>query len=124
MNHAEKLWDLANIITGFGVLQAVATIFAIAKGELKGINGSDAHCWAIFGTGVFTVVYAVGIIGCGCLGAGLDGKHSKVWVLTTVGRVAGVVIFNGLVGFALWVRRRDEMKRLVPFAESGSKPPT
>ena len=114
MINAEKLWDLANLVTGFGVLQAIATIFAIAKEELKGIRGLDAHRWAVIGTAIFTSVYVVGIIGCGWLGAGLDKPvNSKVWILTTVGRVAGIVIFNGLVGYALWLRghRPDEVER-------------
>jgi hypothetical protein len=34
-NMTDKLWDLANLVTSFAVLQTVATIIAVTKGELK-----------------------------------------------------------------------------------------
>ena len=70
MSMAEKLWDLANLIAGFGVLQAIATIFALTKGELKGLRGLAAHRYAAIGTVVFTLFYVIAIIWCGLLGAG------------------------------------------------------
>ena len=34
---AEKLWDTANIIAGFAIVQAIATTFSLARLDLKAL---------------------------------------------------------------------------------------
>ena len=50
VNMPEKLWDLANLITGFAIVQTLATTFALAEGELKIMKGPTAHSYAVIGT--------------------------------------------------------------------------
>ena len=60
LNIAEKLWDLGNLVTGFGVVQSLATTYAVAKGELRGFEGTRLHLLAAAGTGDRAVVGGAG----------------------------------------------------------------
>jgi hypothetical protein len=51
INLAEKLWNLANLVTGFGVAQSLTVTHAMAKGDRRGSgrlrhpSGVDSQSW-------------------------------------------------------------------------------
>ena len=107
-NMPEKLWDVANIITGFGILQSIATLFAVTKGELKSLTGGAAHIIAACGALVFGAAYIFAIRWVGCAGASLDNAaNTHVWHMTTYGRVGGITLFTLVMIFAVWGHWHD-----------------
>jgi hypothetical protein len=58
VNGAEKLWDLANLVTGFAIAQSLAFIFSMAKDDFKTPN-LIGHWLAFVGTVGFTIGYIV-----------------------------------------------------------------
>jgi len=108
---ADKLWDMANILTGFAVAQSLATIFALAKHELLALKGRAAHWMAFFTTLVFTVFYIAAIVWCGYRGSHLDSVQPEVWCQTTWGRVGAVVLFTSILLLTLLGHWRDEISR-------------
>ena len=111
-NMAEKLWDLANLVTGFGVVQTLATTFAIAKRELKGFKGPTPHRFAFAGAVVFTLFYVIAILWCGRIGSLLDkAGNSQVWTVVTFGRVSSILLFTLVMLGALYGHWRDEVER-------------
>jgi hypothetical protein len=106
VNMPEKLWDLANLITGFAILQTLATTFALAKGELEILKRAAAHRWAVIGTIVLTVCYVIAICWCGYEGCKLDSaSNSNLWIIVTSGRVVAVLLFITMVMAALYGSR-------------------
>jgi hypothetical protein len=113
VNMAEKLWDLANLITGFAVVQILATTFAMAKDELRtSLKGRAAHWTAFTVAMVFTAFYVTAIMWCGLKGSSLDDqKHSPVWSCVTAARVVAVVLFTVVGLGTLYGHRMDELRR-------------
>lgn len=107
---ADKLWDMANFVTGFAVAQVLATSFGIAKKELKAIKGTVAHCLALAGTLAFTAFYIGAIWWCGWKGLELDGGRADIWLRVTEGRIATVVLFTLVLLLALLGHWRDERR--------------
>ena len=102
VNMPEKLWDLANLITGFAIVQTLATTFALAEGELKIMKGPTAHSYAVIGTIILTVCYVIAICWCGYKGRKLDSaSNSEFWIVVTSGRVIAVLLFITMVTMAL-----------------------
>ena len=97
---ADKLWDLANLITGFAIAQNLATTFAMAKGEFRNsLKGTAAHIVAFVSTIVFTILYFCAIWW--CRSQALDKPEVKyiedmvsLWKHVTVGRVLAVALFT------------------------------
>ena len=116
---AEKLWDLANLVTGFAVAQSIATTFTMAKGELRGsLKGSVAH-WVAFGSIVlFTSFYLCAIVWCYKAGSPPElapsssklAPSSSIWFTVTVGRVVAVLLFTLVTLGTLYGHGRDELK--------------
>jgi len=98
----EKLWELANIVTGFAILQTLATTVALVKGDLNVLKGLNAHRYVFGGTIVFLVLYFAAIIWCGYVGSSLDKPEDlRVWNYVTVGRLCSVLIFTLVMWVAL-----------------------
>lgn len=93
---AEKLWDLANGVTGFAVLQSIATTFAVASGDLdKALIGTSEHVAGIFLTLVFTVFYVYAVRACRkMVEPGDVALPPEIWRKVTSGRIAAIVLFN------------------------------
>src|ERR1700722_7974203 len=92
---AGKLWDLANLLTAFSVVQSLTTMFAIVKGELdKWLVDPTAHYRALCGILLFTILYEIPVIYCGYKGRRLDPLHRSIWSTLTVGRSIAVLIFG------------------------------
>jgi hypothetical protein len=108
---AEKLWDMANIITGFAIAQVLATTFALAKHELKALKGVPAHWAAFLTTLLFTGFYIGAIVWCGCEGRHLNPTQYDIWTKTMAGRVGAVILFTLVLVLTLVGHRRDELKR-------------
>ena len=115
---AEKLWDLANLLTGFAVAQSIATTFGLAKREMKAIAGASAHKWAAIGTIGFTVFYVIAIIACGIAGDRLDQGPDTIWLWVMLGRVFAVVLFAVVLLITLLGSRKDEIKKEQALAAS------
>jgi hypothetical protein len=115
VNLAEKLWDMANLITGFAAAQTLATTFAVAKGDLKVLRGTLGHGIAFSGTFIFTAFYVVAIMWCGSEGSSLSHDEQRaVWCHATEGRLLAVVLFALVLILALCGHWRDEMRAANP----------
>src|SRR5438105_12104206 len=90
---AERLWDLANLVTGFAVVQTLAMTYGMLKGDL-GISSRKHHVIVYAGTIVFACLYAAAIVWCGEKGRVLDATNSDVWTWVTRGRITAVVVFS------------------------------
>jgi hypothetical protein len=114
MDMAEKLWDLANVITGFSVLQSLAMIFALGKGDLKDSLRSGKEHWVAFGISfVSGVLYVLAICWCGSTGrAGAGVVDQSIWSLVTRGRCFTVVIFSLIMWGTLYRHSRSQLERL------------
>jgi hypothetical protein len=92
---ALKLWDLANLITGFAVAQILATTFALAGGKLRTILQGPAAHWTAFVVMILvTGLYLTAIVWCGSKGRSLERYHPEVWCVVTAARVGVVVLFR------------------------------
>jgi hypothetical protein len=101
-NMSEKLWDLANLITGFAVLQTLAMLFAVIKGDIPVLMQATVRRLAFVGTIVFTLLYMGAITWCGIEGYSLNAPHDySVWLIVTLGRIVVVLIFSYLMSIAL-----------------------
>lgn len=110
MQMAEKLWDLANLVTGFAAVQSIAFIYGLVSQNLK-IKGREAHWSAAIGTTVFTFLYVVAVIWCGSKGRSLEPQnHPDVWGPVTLGRVFIIVLFAVMTAGTIYVHRRDESR--------------
>jgi hypothetical protein len=102
INISEKLWDLANVITGFAVLQTLAMLFAVIKGDMPVLMQATVRRLAFVGTIIFTLLYIAAITWCGIEGYSLNAPHDySVWLIVTCGRLFVVLIFSFLMSIAL-----------------------
>ena len=70
INMVEKLWDLANLVTAFAVVQTLTLTYSMAKGELRiSLEGRRNHWGAFATTIVFTIFYLTAIIWSGIKGS-------------------------------------------------------
>ena len=106
----EKLWDLANLITGFAIAQNIATTFAMAKEDLdRALTGPLNHWFAFAGIVVFTALYIVAIIWCGEHGSPHDPPDTvALWKTVTCGRVGAVLLFALVTLGTLYGHRMDD----------------
>lgn len=95
----DKLWTLANAVTGFAVLQSVAFLYA-ATGDnhfrdirlssylakfgiaLTSVLCGAIYCWAVWRT--YVMAYSLEI------------EHKPIWRETTRGRIVAIVVFKSL----------------------------
>jgi len=110
----EKLWELANLVTAFAVVQSLATAFALVKGELNVLRGWTAHCSMFAATSFFFVCYLIAIFWCGYVGASLDKSSEDMcaWWYATGGRAFSIFLFTAVVVVAVWGHWQDDKKRL------------
>lgn len=96
---AERLWDLANLVTAFSVAQSLATLFAVVKGDFgRWLVDITAHRRAVGGTALFALFYGTVIAYCGAEGAYIEGSHGGIWLVSSIGRIAAVLIFSAILG--------------------------
>lgn len=97
MDWISKLWDLANVVTGFAIVQSIATIFALAKGDLRrSMKTRGDHVAAFVFTLCFTTGYIYAIAKLKSLAVpfmkgGFDGA---LWTTVTWWRITAVVAFT------------------------------
>ena len=93
----QSLWSLANGITSFAVLQALAFLYAVGKTDfVTAITNRAAQFAIITATVVFTVVYCLAVWKCQALASKLD-CHPEIWASVTAGRIACIIAFNVMV---------------------------
>ena len=97
---ADNLWDLANIVSGFAIVQSIATAFALSKGDFRFLLRTKSdHIWGIVGTIVFTAFYLVSVFWCWWRAKAIDTNcvDRSIWAWVTSGRIAAIVLFAALV---------------------------
>jgi uncharacterized membrane protein (DUF485 family) len=112
LNGADKLWDLANLVTGFAVAQSLAIIFSMARNDFKMPN-KKGHWLAFIGIVLFTTFYIIAIKVCGNEGQLLDKTHANLWQQVTRGRVFAVILF-ALVTVGVIYLHWNELRRQKP----------
>jgi hypothetical protein len=124
MNMAEKLWELANLIAGFAVAQALAMTYAVVKNDVVPLRTDNAHVASLALICVFTVFYGGAIVLCCAKGRALDGANGKTWTVAKWGRVIALLLFQGVLSITVyghWKHPGDYEPKLATPA-SGSKP--
>jgi predicted lysophospholipase L1 biosynthesis ABC-type transport system permease subunit len=97
MRRWPSLWSLANGITSFAVLQALAFLYALGRADfLKAITNVFAQRAIVSATIVFTLGYCFAVWTCQTLATALD-SHREIWAAVTAGRIACIVVFNVMV---------------------------
>jgi O-antigen/teichoic acid export membrane protein len=107
---AEKLWDTANIVTGFAVAQILAVIFALANNQMAMLSGPQAHWAAAVGTLIFTTFYLFVISWCYTEAKRLSPKHPLIWRMVNRGRIGAVILFTFAFFVTLYGHRNEEIK--------------
>jgi len=93
----ESLWSLANGITSFAALQALAFLFALGREDfVKAITNRFAQRVIVLATIAFTIGYCIAVWMCWALASDLD-SHCRAWLAVTWGRIACITTFNLLV---------------------------
>jgi hypothetical protein len=115
---AEKLWDIANVVTGFAVAQVLATTFAMANHQMAMLSGQQAHWAAAGGTLIFTTFYLVVIIWCYIEGKRLSPKHPLIWRMVNRGRIGAVILFTLALLVTLYGHRNEEIKAEVRLSQT------
>jgi hypothetical protein len=93
----ESLWSLANGITSFAVLQALAFLYALGRKDfVTAIANPTAQAVIVVATVAFTIGYCVSVRKCQTLVARLD-SHGEIWSAVTAGRIACIIVFNLMV---------------------------
>ena len=105
-NFVEKVWDLANVITGFSVAQNLAVVYGMGKGDFRNsMRSGGEHLAAAAGTIAFSVAYILAICWCGrtmapalCfdLSPTAPGQLTDctIWHEATCGRIWTVILFT------------------------------
>jgi hypothetical protein len=96
----EALWALANGITAFAVLQALACLYALGQRDfVNALSNRTASLLVVAGTTIFTIAYCLAVWKCAALASVLivDKNHQRIWSMVTAGRIACIVMFNLMV---------------------------
>ena len=101
MSHMENhLWNLANVITGFAVVQSLAFLYALGTTEFMEAVRSPLALWTIaVATVVASAVYCCAIYWVSLKGALLadDERTKEIWTSVTWGRLGAICLFNSVV---------------------------
>jgi hypothetical protein len=104
-----KLWDTANIITGFTAVQALGYTFALMSTELKSkLNSLSTFITILLILIVGCLIYLIAILWCSKFAREIimqnKGKTNdeseekliqiKLWNKTTLGRAAAIIFFS------------------------------
>jgi hypothetical protein len=110
----ESLWSLANGITSFAVLQALAFLYALGREDfVKAITNPIAQRVIVSATIAFTIGYCIAAWMCWTLASDFD-CHHKVWSAVTWGRIACIMAFNLMVlGIDLAIARTRGVRRIL-----------
>lgn len=90
----QKLWDIANYIVGFAVLQSVSFAYALGKDLPDFLRQSlGVKSIVVLVSGLFYALYWYGVWECYLLARTLDCPHPEVWHAVSKGRVVCIGIF-------------------------------
>jgi hypothetical protein len=95
----QNLWTLANIITGFAVAQGLAFLYALGQSEFaKAVDNPTANWIILIATIVASILYCGAVYLIWARGSSLtDSQYLEIWKSVTLGRIAAISVFNGLV---------------------------
>jgi len=126
MDMPEKLWDLANLVTGFAVVQSLALIYGLVKDEFKLLKSRAAHWSAVLGTVFFSTVYVLIVWYCGrsarSLSISVDERH--IWRRVNCGRVGTIVVFTIITVGTISIHWRDAGDKAAKGALTKESPST
>jgi hypothetical protein len=109
INMAGKLWDIANLVTGFAIVQSLALTYSLANHTIK-MSDTPSHMFAFIGTLIFTTGYIVAIRICGSKGRRLDSEtNADAWRTVTTGRVITVCGFTLLTLATIFIHWRTPL---------------
>lgn len=107
-------WSLANNMTGFSIVQALAFLYALGKTEfVLAVNKPIAWRLIHSSTLFISVGYCIAVFGCGFLAwnLGLSNGNLCVWIWITMGRVAAIVGFGWLILKVVNIQSPDWRKK-------------
>jgi uncharacterized membrane protein YdfJ with MMPL/SSD domain len=101
-NMEDKLWTLANGVTGFAVLQSVALQFAAWHEKIVPVKILSPFVTSgIVFIGILTAaVYCLAVWRAYKMALSLEAKHKDIWKETTQGRILTIVLFQLIALFA------------------------
>jgi hypothetical protein len=111
---AENLWELANIISGFAVIQSIATAFALAKGDFRfSLRTKTEHVIGIASASVFAIFYAGTVAWCWYRATSIDtdSNDQSLWAIVTIGRIGAILLFTVPVIFAFLGHLKNVQKK-------------
>lgn len=101
MDTKRALWDLANAVTAFAVLQALAFLYALGKPEMRNSMANEAACKVIVPAIVgASLLYAACVLAIGFCLVDAGAAAEKAWTWVSIGRALAILVFGA---FALWV---------------------
>ncbi len=112
----KQLWLMTNVITGFAVVQAVATAFALATSlrdlQLKEIRVKTCVAMVAVAT---AALYCIGVWACWWLAWDVEANKTNLWIWTivTIGETLAILFFTGVAIGGLFA----------PELEANVKPP-
>jgi hypothetical protein len=97
MDMTDKLWDLANLTTGFAVAQSIATSFALAKGDFRfSLRTKLEHIYGIISTVIFMLLYMGAVLWCWSHAQVTESDAKSIWGYATFGRVVAIFLFSSV----------------------------
>jgi hypothetical protein len=101
-----RLWDAANLITGFVAVQALAFTYACAGKEFgDAINTRAAKRTILVVMGAMSIGYCLAVAWCSFQEATLDPQHSRLYWHAAVGRSLFIVAITGFSFIVLYARQ-------------------
>lgn len=125
MEMPEKLWDLANVVTGFAAVQSLATSIAMAKGDLVGsLRGPREHLIALIVTLIFSAFHIWAILWRGQNGmVNAERQDREIWQWVTRGRWLTVVLFALVMLGTLAGHYQTQIEKSRSVCNSQPRPP-
>ncbi|MEA2711219.1 MAG: hypothetical protein QOF78_3820 [Phycisphaerales bacterium] len=98
MNCAEMdkaLWDLANSVTAFAILQTIAFVYVLVQPQANVyLTTPFARRWIRIGTSIFAAAYCVAIWGCYVLRP--PSGNDSPWLWASIGRTVAALLVCGI----------------------------
>jgi hypothetical protein len=91
----DRLWGLANIVTGFAVAQSIALLYALGK-DLRDLHKAPMGTkkWIAIPIGLFSCFYVGAVWGLAWLAIDSDPSEDSIWLWVMVGRSVAIGAFG------------------------------
>jgi hypothetical protein len=93
-SYADKLWLVANVVTGFAAVQGLSLMYAWGDPKYDRHTTRRPVQWTALGlVTASAVLYCVAVWRCDRLASALPDYNPSIWAECTWGRVAGILFF-------------------------------